>query len=126
MDLAQYARVLRAHRVLIIVAVVVCASIAAVLAWTREPTYEARTQLFVSAAAAPSDPSPSESYQGGLFSQQRVTSYANIVASLPVAEAVVTRYGVPRSAEQVQSAIQASVPENTVLIDVAVTDRSPG
>lgn len=125
MDLKQYARLLRAHWALILGAMAVCTAAAAALAWTREPVYTARTQLFVSAAGPGSDSSPSETYQGGLFSQARVTSYANVVSSPPVVEAVIRQLGIDRSVQDVQSELSASVPEGTVLIDVAVTDRSP-
>ena len=125
MDLKQYARVLLAHWALIVATVVVCTVAAAAIAWTREPVYRTHTQLFVATTGSASDMSPSETYQGGLFSQQRVTSYANIVSSPRVAEAIVAELDLSRSVQQVQAAIQASVPEGTVLIDVTVTDSSP-
>jgi succinoglycan biosynthesis transport protein ExoP len=125
MDLKQYARLLRAHWVLILGTMVACNAAAAVLAWTREPVYTAQTQLFVSTAGPRSDSSPSETYQGGLFSQARVTSYANVVSSPSVVQAVIKQLGIDRSVQDVQSKLSASVPEGTVLIDVTVTDRSP-
>jgi capsular exopolysaccharide synthesis family protein len=125
MDLKGYARVLRAHWALIVGAVVLCTAGAAALAWTREPVYEAHTQMFVSVATAPSNQSPSENYQGGLFSQGRVKSYATVVSSPSLAQAVAAQLGRSRSAKQVQSEITASVVEGTVLIDVTVRDASP-
>jgi succinoglycan biosynthesis transport protein ExoP len=123
MDLQQYVRVLRAHWLLIVASVLVCTVAAALLAWTRTPTYAARTQLFVSAPGIPAD--LSETYQGGLFSQQRVLSYAEIVPSPAVAQAVIRQLGLPESVAQLQGKIRASVPKDTVLINVTVKDRSP-
>jgi len=124
MEIKQYVRVLRAHRVLIVAAVVVCTAAAGAYAWTREPLYAAHTQLFVS-ATSPSGLSPSQVYQGGLASQSRAESYARIVSSPPVAEAVVRELDLSKSTQDVQSAITATVPEETVLIDVTVKDKSP-
>jgi polysaccharide biosynthesis transport protein len=122
MDLHQYARVLRRHWVLIALGVLVCTGPAAWLAWTRTPIYAARAQLFVSSSGGPTD--LSQAYQGGLFVQQRVQSYAQIVSSPPVAEAVIKQLGLTESVPQLQAKIHASVPMNTVLIDVTAEDRS--
>ena len=123
MDLNQYVRVLRAHWALIVLGVLVCTGAAAALAWTRTPIYEARTQLFVSTRDAPAD--PTQAYQGGLFAQQRVQSYARIVSSPPVAEAVIEQLGLNRSVQEIQEEIRASVPVDSVLIDLEVRDESP-
>jgi capsular exopolysaccharide synthesis family protein len=125
MDTKQYLRVLHAHLLLIVAAVVVCTGAAATYAWTREPLYAAHTQLFVSTRSDSSGLTPSDLYQGGLAAQSRVQSYARILSSPPVAEAVVRRLGLSESAEDVESAITATVPGETVLIDVTVEDGSP-
>jgi succinoglycan biosynthesis transport protein ExoP len=124
MDFKQYARVLRAHWVLIGLLVLVCAGAAAVVAWNKEAEYQAKTQLFVSAPASPSNLTPSETYQGGLFSQQRVASYADVVSSPTMARAVIAQLGLSQTVSEVQSEIHASVPENTVIINVVVTAPS--
>jgi tyrosine-protein kinase len=125
MDLMRYARVLRAHWVLIVVAMVLCILAADVIAMRRQPTYAAHSQLFVSVASTSAELTPSETYQGGLFSQQRVESYANLVSSPRVAQSVISRLGLSRSVPELQSQIHASVVPGTVLINVTVKDRTP-
>jgi capsular exopolysaccharide synthesis family protein len=125
MDTRQYLRVLRAHAVLIVAAVVVCTAAAGAYAWTREPLYAAHTQLYVSAKADSPGLSPSELYEGGLAAQSRVQSYARILSSPPVVEAVVRKLGLSETPEDLESAITATVPEETVLIDVTVENESP-
>jgi succinoglycan biosynthesis transport protein ExoP len=122
MDLRQYVRVLRAQWVLVVLSVLVCTGAAAALAWTRTDVYEARTQLFVSTGGVPSD--LAQTYQGGLFTQQRVRSYARIVSSPAVAQAVVQRLHLSESVPSVQDRITASVPMDSVLIDVEVRHRN--
>jgi succinoglycan biosynthesis transport protein ExoP len=123
MDLEQYVRVLRAHGLLIVVSVLVCTVAAGVFAWTRTPIYAAETQLFVATGGAPAD--LSQTYQGGLFSQLRTQSYAEIVSSRAVAQAVIEQLDFPETVQHLQSEIHASVPTGTVLINVTVKDRSP-
>lgn len=125
MDLVQYARVLSAHRLLILGSIIVCTAAAVALVLTREPMYTARTELFVSTPQQLADPSASETYQGSLFTQQRMTSYAEVVASPAVVRGVIRQLGLSQSVAEIQSGIVASVDEGTVLIDVAVTNRSP-
>jgi succinoglycan biosynthesis transport protein ExoP len=125
MDLMRYARVLRAHWLLIVVAMLLCILAADVIVMRRQPIYAAHSQLFVSVASTPAKLTPSETYQGGLFSQQRVESYANIVSSPRVAQAVISQLSLSRSVPEVQSRIHASVVPGTVLIDVTVKDQSP-
>lgn len=123
MSLQEYLGVLRARWSLVLASILVCAVVAGLVAWAQTPTYAARVQLFVSTAGAPDD--PSQAYQGGLFSQQRVVSYAEIVSSPPVAQAVIERLNLTETVRELQSKVDASVPPNTVLINVAVEDPSP-
>jgi capsular exopolysaccharide synthesis family protein len=118
----QYLRLLRAYRLLIAVSIVVCTTAAGVLAWVRPPTYAAHIQFFVSTNPNIHGSSLSEDYAGILLSQQRVVSYAQLVASTPVIQAISKRLGLPP--QRFNSNITASVPAGTSLIDVTVTDRS--
>jgi polysaccharide biosynthesis transport protein len=123
MELREYVRVLRAHWLLIVVSVVVCTGAAGALAWTRTAIYEAQTQLIVSTRSS-SD--LSESYAGGLFSQQRARSYVQLVSAPRVTGAVIDRLRLPYTVEELQPRIRASIPRDTVLIDITVEDPSPG
>jgi len=122
MELKQYVGALRAHWLLFAVIALACVGAAAALAWTRSPTYAARTQFFLSTGAVSAD--PSQTYQGGLFSQQRALSYAKIVSSPPVVQGVVDQLGLDKSLQDVEDEISASVPADTVLINVTVRDHS--
>jgi polysaccharide biosynthesis transport protein len=127
MDFHQYLQVLRRHWLLICLIILVCTASAAVLAWTRPPTYAAQTQLFVSTSGtARNTPADlSQTYQGALFSQQQVFSYAQLVSSPAVVGAVVHQLHLSDSVANIQSEIRSSVPVGTVLINVTVTDQSP-
>ena len=122
MDLRDYALVLRKRWRLIALCTLLAvgASLAATLAAT--PMYQASAQLFVSTATGV-DGNVAGLQQGGQFAQQRVKSYADIVDSPPVTEAVVEELGLRRSPRALADAIEASAPLDTVLINVDVTDE---
>ena len=125
MDLRQYARILRAHWLLIGASVWVCTVLAGVLAWTRPPTYAAETQLYVSTSLPSGDASATERYAAILLSQQRAVSYTQLIASPSVVQGVNEQLGLPLSVEDFRAKVSAVRPEGTVLINVTVEDRSP-
>jgi tyrosine-protein kinase len=121
MDLKQYLALLRRRWLYVLAGVLVGTAAAAAFAWSQAPTYTASTVLFVS---TPSDQvDPAQAYQGGLFSQQRVQSYAAIVASPIVLSPVQKQLGLKESMQTLQRNVTASAPLNTVLVDISVNDH---
>mgnify|MGYP006057035301 FL=1 len=90
--------------------------------WLTTPLYQASTRLFVSTS---SGDSVSDLYQGNLFSQQRVLSYAELVRGETVAQRTIEKLGLDMSATALQANVSAEVKGGTVLIDVSVLDTSP-
>ena len=123
MELRQYLRILRKRWLLVLSIVVLSTLAAGLLAWSRTPIYEARTQFFVATGGVPGD--LGETYQGGLFAQQRVRSYAQIVDSPVVARRVIRDLGLEMTPEELSRKISAEAPIDTVLINVTATDESP-
>jgi len=123
MELAHYLRVLRRQWLPFSACVVACLLAAGALAALSTPTYEARAQLFVSSGGAARD--LDQTYEGGLLAQQRARSYAELVTSPGVARAVVDQLGLPDAPSDVQRQLEASVPVDTVLIDVTASATSP-
>jgi len=122
-EIGQYVHVLRAHWVLVVLSILVCTAGAGALAWTGTPTYAAGTQLFVSTRGLPGE--AGQAYEGGLYAQQRARSYAEIISSPGGAQAVIEELGLAEDVHSVQDKIRASVPPNSLLINVTVRDRSP-
>jgi capsular exopolysaccharide synthesis family protein len=86
------------------------------------PMYASHTQLFVS-----TDDSSSTSavFQGGQFSEGRVTSYAELLRGEELAARVVSSLKLPLSASQLAKEIQVTTVPQTVLLNVQVTDSDP-
>src|SRR5436190_6966351 len=123
MELRAYLRVLRRQWVVVVVSIVVCVGVAAVLALAKTSIYESRAQLFVSAAGTAND--PGATYQASLFSQERVLSYAQMVSSPAVLDAVIEELHLDETSRELASKVAASVPTGTVLLNVTARDSSP-
>jgi capsular polysaccharide biosynthesis protein len=104
-----------------LVGLVVGAASGLVLSLLQTPQYTSQTQLFVSVSGTEST---SEAFQGSQFSQERVSSYARLVAGEELAGRVIDRLGLEESPAIVSDQVAAAVVTDTVLIDVTVTDPS--
>lgn len=123
MELRDYLRIARRRWQLIAGCVVVVVAIAAAVTLEMTPEYQSQAQLFVS---TPADNSVSTAYQGGLFSAQQVTSYAELVGSRALSRRVIADLGLEHSSPAAMSEqVSASVVPDTVLISVTATDPSP-
>ncbi len=122
MNLQDLLILLRARWVTICVTTVAALLLAVVITLTTTPQYEASTRLFVSTAAGDS---VTELYQGGLYSQQRVLSYSELVTGETLAQRTVDKLGLDMSASELQREVSATAKPGTVLIDVVATDPSP-
>jgi len=121
-ELKDYIRVIR-KRWQIIVAVTLVVLAGAALATALSPkVYEAQTRLFVSTSGS-SDSSALLS--GSNFTQQRVKSYADVITTPNVLDPVIKTLQLNTTAAKLGAQITATVPLDTVLIEVAVQNTDP-
>jgi polysaccharide biosynthesis transport protein len=125
LDLRDYARTLRVRWRLVALATAVGLGLALAISFIQQPVYAARVKLFVAAQEPSGAATGSNAYQLGLLSQQRVTSYADLVSGPKVAEAVIADLGLDITPALLQTKISANAPLNTVIIKVTVQDESP-
>ncbi len=123
MTLQDYLRVLREQWIVVVSAVVVAVIAAGVVAFLRPPEYTARLTMYVWAQTG--DDTTNSAFQGAQLSQQRVTSYIELVSSTRVSREVINRLGLTGTPQAVAQRTTASSPPESVIIDVAVTGRSP-
>ena len=121
MDLRDYVRVLRQRWLSIAVAMLVVTGIALLLTVRATPQYESTARLFVST----SESNTTDAYQGGLFSQQRVKSYASLITGSEMAERVAKELNDGSTGEEVRKQLRASVVPDTVVLSISATDPSP-
>jgi receptor protein-tyrosine kinase len=117
MNLQEVTAALRAGWWLLIAGLLLGGIAALAASLVQTPLYTSTTQLFVSATASTT---ASDALQGSQLSQQRVTSYAQLVSGEELAERIAKRFDLDLSA----SKIDVTAVPDTVLIDVAVTDPS--
>ena len=120
MDLRDYLRTLRKRWLLVGLCAVIGLGIAAIVTELVTPQYTSTTRAFVSAREGGGN--ISDTYQGGLFTQQRVKSYAEVAGSPAVTEPVAQLLSL--RPDVLGDKVSASSPQDTVLIDIACTDAS--
>lgn len=124
MDIRDYLRILRSRWRLIALCSLLALAAAALATFASTKTYQATSQVFVSTSGANQD-TTSGLQQGGLFAQQRVKSYADIVNSPPVTAKVIADQRLRTSPSDLAKKITATAPLDTVLINIDVKDQSP-
>jgi capsular exopolysaccharide synthesis family protein len=123
-DLRDFIRVLRRRWRVVAAAVVLATGTAFAVTALSTPVYKADAQLFVSLHEGGSS-SANNAYQGNLFSQERVKSYAKIADSPAVTEPVIKQLGLSESNVELARKVTATAPPDTVLVDITVSDHSP-
>lgn len=122
MDLHDHLRVMRKRWRLILAVLLATVGLSAAITLASTPQYESHTEFFVSTSGAQDT---GQLIQGNTFTQQRVKSYSQLITTPSVLAPVISKLGLTVSPEELAKAITATVPVDTVLIDVAVADRRP-
>ncbi|MGA1811064.1 polysaccharide biosynthesis tyrosine autokinase [Frondihabitans sp. 4ASC-45] len=121
MELRDYITVLRKGWILILVLALVGVALAATYSLVKKPVFSATAQVFVSTQ---SSGSVSDLVQGSTFTQQRVTTYANLVTTPIVLQPVVASLKLDMTAEELAQIVSADAPLNTTLIQITATSTS--
>lgn len=87
-----------------------------------KPTYRAETQLFV---AIQSSGSVQDLQQGNTFSQSRVQSYVQTVATPSVLQPAIDTLGLDVTPTALAERVKANADLNTVIITISAEDESP-
>lgn len=122
MTLHDYLAILRRSWPLILISTIVGTLVALGLSLAMTPIYQSTSQLFVSVKSAGAS---GDAYTGGLFVQQRVKSYVDVVDSPAVLDPVIEELGLDTTYTGLASQVSATTPPNTVLLNVSATDTSP-
>jgi len=122
-ELQDYLRVVRKRWTLIVLVALSTVGLAAAYTLLSGKTYESTTEFFVSTSNAQDT---GQLAQGNTFIQQRVKSYSQLVSTPKVLGPVISGLGLSETPEELARVVTATVPLDTVLIDVSVTDHDPG
>ncbi len=119
MELTDYIRTFLKNWLLIAVMILVGFGIAAAYTFTRTPTYQATSTVFVSTQGGSST---AELQQGSSFTQARINTYVGLVTTPVVLEPVIVDLDLSESAEALASRVTASAAVNSTLITISVSD----
>lgn len=123
MEITDYLRIIRQSWRVIVVATLAVVLAGATLSALATREYRAEAELFVSTGGGDS---VSDLVQGGSFTQRQVATYSDIVTAPVVLGPVIEDMGLSATPQALARQITATVPPNTVLIRIAVTDDDPG
>jgi capsular exopolysaccharide synthesis family protein len=118
MELRDYLRAVRKRWWLVVGAMIVAFGAALAVTAVTPPKYAASATFFVGTQTK----GISDAYQGSLFSQQRIKSYADLLTSDRLAQAIVDDDSAGLTADQVRGKITANAVPDTVLLEATVTD----
>jgi len=120
-ELKDVLQAVRAGWWILVCSVLLAVAAAGFLTWRATPLYSSSTELFVSTSATTDT---STAYQGNLFSQQRVTSYAQLLTGEELAARVVDELALDLTPAEVAGKVSATALPETVILQVTVTDPS--
>ncbi|PRY27925.1 polysaccharide biosynthesis tyrosine autokinase [Pseudosporangium ferrugineum] len=121
MDVRDYLRVLRKRWWMLLAGIGVACGLAGILTSQMTPQYATSVTFFVT---TPNN-GVTDAYQGGLFSQQRVKSYATLLTGDRLAKVVAAKTpGLELTPAEVRERITAEALPETVLLQATVTDGS--
>lgn len=121
MDLRSHLRLVRRQWWIVLVAVMIGLGLAAFITVRAQPRYVASVTFFVT---TPSQ-GATDAYQGSLFLQQRIKSYADLLRSDRLARSVVAENPLGLTADEMQRRLTATTESGSVLLRATVTDTDP-
>ncbi|TQR85420.1 polysaccharide biosynthesis tyrosine autokinase [Mycobacterium hodleri] len=123
MNFRGFTKALRTRWLIVCTTTIVAVLAAVATTLLTTPLYQSTTRLFVSSSAG--GKSLADKYSGTLDSQQRVLSYTELITGETLAQRTIDKLNLDMTAQDLAAEVTASAKLDTVLIDVAVTDRSP-
>lgn len=121
-ELRDYFRILRRRWLVVSIIALTCLAIAGAASLAVTPRYTATTRLFFGVEGTGS---AAEMAQGSSFAERQMTSYAEVARSPLVLDPVIRDLGLDTNAVNLAPAIVATVPSETVILELAVTDPDP-
>jgi capsular exopolysaccharide synthesis family protein len=122
-ELSEYLDILRRRwfGVLIIALAILALASAVTLAMPKK--YTATTRLFIAVAGE----SVTDLAQGSNFAEKQMSSYAEVATSPRVLTPVIAQLGLETTPKKLveSKSVEATVPLDTVILEIAATDRNP-
>lgn len=122
MELREYLMILRTRWASIVLVTLLATASALGATLLATPKYEAMTRLFFAVQAGES---VSDLAQGSSFTEKQMSSYTQVALSPLVLEPVIEQLGLDVDVSALARTIRATVPLNTVILEVTATSPDP-
>jgi tyrosine-protein kinase len=117
----DYLDILRRRWLSVLIIALTTLAVASLLTLAMPKKYTATTRLFFAVASD----SVSELAQGSNFAEKQMSSFAKVATSPLVLEPVVQQLALPTTAAKLEESVEATVPPDTVILEIAATDPDP-
>lgn len=121
MDLKELLRILRRRWRIIVAVFAMALIIGAIITLTTTKIYASSARIFISTDVN----NTTDAYTASVFASGRVASYAALATSGEVLQRVIKDQGLNLTPGELAPKITATVPTNTVLIDITAQDPDP-
>lgn len=121
MEIRGYLNVLRRNVLLILLITAGVVAAIGALSFRTEPSYQSTARVIFSSAQAET----TAAYAGGLLSEQRASTYVELVDSGLLAQQVRDDLGLDLSLEDLREEVEASAVDESSVLEVRVTDDDP-
>ena len=122
MQVREYLAIVRKRWLLVLLFSLLGAGIAATASFTATPLYQAGSSVYFS---LPFGNTANDLSQGSNYTQNQMLSYATLATMPAVLDPVISQLSLDTTSARLASAINATASNETVIIDIEVTDTSP-
>jgi succinoglycan biosynthesis transport protein ExoP len=120
-ELGEYLNILRRRWLGVLIIALLTLALALTLTLVMPKKYTATTQLFIAVAGE----SVTDLAQGSSFAEKQMSSYAEVATSPRVLTPVIDQLGLRTTPKELAKSMEATVPEGTVILEIAATDSDP-
>jgi succinoglycan biosynthesis transport protein ExoP len=120
-ELGEYLDILRRRWLGVLIIVLTALALASTVSIAIPKKYTATTRLFIAVAGE----SVTDLAQGSNFAAKQMSSYAEVATSPRVLAPVIAQLGLATTPKELAESIKATVPVETVILEIAATDRDP-
>jgi tyrosine-protein kinase len=120
-ELSEYLDILRRRWLGVVIITLTTLALASAVTVALPKKYTATTRLFIAVAGD----SVTDLAQGSNFAEKQMSSYAEVATSPRVLAPVITQLGLKTTPKDLAESVEATVPVDTVILEIAATDRDP-
>jgi capsular exopolysaccharide synthesis family protein len=121
-ELADYLDILRRRWLGVLIIVLTALALASAVTLAMPKKYTATARLFIAVSGSQS---ATDLAQGSNFAERQMSSYAEVATSPRVLAPVITQLGLPTTPKDLAEAVDATVPVDTVILEISATDPDP-